>query len=117
MQEGTGARLLFKILFRLPQAVFFLFFVALSDRFFFLFFVLVFGDGDELNRMDLSYFKLGIAFRAAKYFAFFDFILVEIDLGVAFRASDHWKFSFERESISSAYYITPVSNISAGEFS
>src|ERR1700759_1166739 len=54
----------------------------------FLFFLIVIGDAIEGNGMSLGNFKLRFAFGAAKNFAFFDFVLVDVDFSGTFRAAD-----------------------------
>jgi len=63
-----------------------------------------------MHGMSLSHLQLGIAFRAAQNFPFFHFVFVEIDLGVAFRASRHGLSPPAANLNWRAYYITPVSS-------
>jgi hypothetical protein len=43
--------------------------------------------------MDLQHLEFHIALRASQDFAFFYFVFVHVNLGVAFRASHHGRFS------------------------
>src|SRR5208282_2867246 len=63
-----------------------------------------------MNRVSLRHFELNIAFRAAQDFAFFDFVFVQVDFGVAFRALGHGVRSSSAAFQRKAYYITPVSS-------
>src|SRR5262249_14593809 len=52
--------------------------------------VIVFiGDKVEVDGMGLRNLEFRLAFRTTQDFAFFDFILVDIDFGGTFRAADH----------------------------
>src|SRR6185437_2666837 len=64
----------------------------------FILIVVIFRDNIEADRMDLSDFELGVAFQGSEDFALLDFIFVEVNLSVAFRASHHVEFSFARKS-------------------
>jgi hypothetical protein len=55
----------------------------------FFLFVIIVGNDVQMNGMDLRDFQLGLAFWATENLAFFDFILVDVDLGGTFRAADH----------------------------
>jgi hypothetical protein len=70
---------------------------VVSFRFcFFLFvfvFVVVFGDDVQMHRMNLHDFELGFTFRAIQNLALFHFILIEINLDGAFRATHHSRTS------------------------
>src|ERR1700734_3212876 len=76
-------------------ALLFLFFLGFLFVFFdarlfffvvFLVLIIVVGNLDEVDGMRLRHFKFGIALGTAYDFAFLDFIFVEINFGVAFRA-------------------------------
>ena len=43
--------------------------------------------------MNLRHFELSVAFRTAHDFAFFDFVFVQVDISVAFRALGHGNLS------------------------
>jgi hypothetical protein len=58
----------------------------------------IFRDNIQAHRMDLSDFKLRIALQTSEDFALLDFVFVEINLGIAFGASHHVKFSFMAKS-------------------
>ncbi len=74
-------RLLFVVLVRFSDTAF------LGFLLFFL--VFFFGDDVEAHGVDLNHFELDVALRAAQDFAFFNFIFVHINFGVALRTSDH----------------------------
>src|SRR5579859_3361217 len=87
------------------RLVFFLFFfvflklISVARRgydFFFLFFFV--GDYVQMDRMDLQNLELDIALRASEDFAFLDFVLVHVNFGVAFRTSNHGRFSLGAKS-------------------
>jgi 8-oxo-dGTP diphosphatase len=59
----------------------------------------------------LRHFEFRIALRAAQNFALFDFVFVQIDFGIALRASGQGCLSYAAVSRPTAYYITPVSRI------
>ncbi len=94
-----------------------LFFFDFTDRlllalfFAFLLFFL-FGDHVELDGMDLYDFHLHVTFRTAQDFAFFDFVFVEVNVGIAFRAF-HQGPPSGTELGQGAYYIPPLSSISS----
>src|SRR5450755_4548969 len=80
---------------KLFRLFFFLFFFFL-DRglfvrilFFVFFLIFVISNRDQMNGMSLRHFKLRIALMAAQNFAFFHFVFVQIDFGVAFGTSGH----------------------------
>jgi hypothetical protein len=58
------------------------------------FVVVIFGKDDEVHGMNLRHFQLGVAFTAADNFAFFDFVFVQVDVRVTFRALGHGNLSF-----------------------
>lgn len=58
-------------------------------RLFLFFFVIVFGDGIDLDGMNLHDFHFGFALGAGQYFAFLDFVFVNVNFCGAFRAPDH----------------------------
>jgi hypothetical protein len=60
--------------------------------------VIIFRDNIQAHRMDLSDFKLRVALQASEDFALLDFVFVEVNLGIAFGASHHVKFSFLAKS-------------------
>jgi hypothetical protein len=70
--------------------------------------VFVLRQDDEMHRVRLRHFEFRIALRAAENFAFLDFVFVQIDFSVAFRASGQGYLSCAGFG-PSAYYITPVS--------
>jgi hypothetical protein len=88
MRKNLFERL--KKLFRLFFLFFFLDGVLFVGILFFVFFLIfVIGNYDEVNRMSLRHLKFGVTFMAAENFAFFHFVFVQIDFGVAFRTSGH----------------------------
>jgi hypothetical protein len=91
-KSGAGRKRLLSLFF----LFFFLFFgdAGLLVGFFIVFLILVIGDNDEVHGMSLRDFELGITFGAAQNFAFFHFIFVEIDFGVAIGTSGHVILSF-----------------------
>jgi hypothetical protein len=68
-------------------------FVVLFVLFFF--FVVIFGKDDEVHGMNLCHFKLGVTFAAAHNFPFFDFVFIQVDVRVTFRALGHGNLSFQ----------------------
>src|SRR5665213_2787092 len=52
-------------------------------------FIFIFGNNDEVHRMDLGHFQFHIAFGTAYNFAFLNFVLVQVNLGIALWASGH----------------------------
>jgi hypothetical protein len=56
--------------------------------------IFVLGKDDEVHGMNLRHFELRVAFAAAHNFAFFDFVFVQVDVRVAFRALGHGNLSF-----------------------
>jgi hypothetical protein len=62
--------------------------VFLGSLYFFLF-VIVIGDAIEGDRVGLGHFQFRFTFGATKNFAFFDFVLVDVDFSGTFRAADH----------------------------
>jgi hypothetical protein len=90
-EEGRGKSFCFFFLF------FFLdhgFFVGVVFVVIF-FLILIVGNGDEMNRMSLGYLEFGVTLVAAQDFAFFHFVFVEINFGVAFGTSGHGFLSFQ----------------------
>jgi 8-oxo-dGTP diphosphatase len=65
-----------------------------------LFFFVVVGDDIQMHRMDLHNFELSFAFRAIQNLALFHFILIEIDLDGAFRATHHSRTSWPSMALS-----------------
>jgi hypothetical protein len=63
------------------------------NLFLFVFFIFViihvFGDDVQVDGMDLRDFQFGLALGATENLAFFDFVLVDVDLGGTFWAADH----------------------------
>lgn len=97
---------------------FFLSFVraVLIVRLFLVLFLLVLvGKDDEMDWVSLRHFQFGIAFRAAQNLAFFDFVFVQIDLGVTFGTFRHGLTLLKRLFNRRAYYITPVSSFAPKE--
>jgi hypothetical protein len=92
MQGGMSRRLLLYFFFRLSQPALFIFFLISEDLLLFFFLFIFLGNNDELDRVDLRHLELDIAFRAAQNFAFFDFVFVQVELSVAFRALNHGRF-------------------------
>jgi hypothetical protein len=81
---------------RRPSFGFLFFFLFFLDDsffggflFFFLFLIFVIGNGDQVDRMSLSDFEFSVTLVAAQDFAFFHFVFVEINFGVAFWTSRH----------------------------
>jgi hypothetical protein len=73
--------------------VLFLFFLVFQEiavfvGIFFLFLLLIRNE-IQLHRMGLHDLQLDIALRTAQDLAFFDFVFIHVDLGGAFRATDH----------------------------
>jgi hypothetical protein len=91
--RGRGRLLLVVLGFLFFFLVFIFRKIAVLARFlFFLFFIIVIevvGNKIQMDGMRLRDFELGLAFRAAKDFAFFYFIFVNINFGGTFRAADH----------------------------
>jgi hypothetical protein len=74
--------------------VFFLFVIILKivpilGLFVFFLFVIVFGNGIDLDGMDLYDFHFGFALGAGQNFAFLDLIFINVNFSGAFRAPDH----------------------------
>src|ERR1700722_18008688 len=61
----------------------------------FVFVVVILGKDDEVHGMNLRHFQLGVTFTAADNFAFFDFVFVQVDVRVTFRALGHGNLSFQ----------------------
>ena len=75
-----------------PLGFFFLFvvlFVVVLFVLFFLFVLVVFGEHGEVHRMSLRHFEFDLTLGTAHDLAFLDFVFVQIDLRVAFRAFGH----------------------------
>jgi hypothetical protein len=66
--------------------------IAIFSDFLFLLlfvFIVIIGNDVQMDGMDLRDFQLRFAFWATENLAFFDFILVDVDLGGTFWAADH----------------------------
>ena len=59
------------------------------DVLFVFFLVIIFGDGINLDRMNLDDLHLGFTLRTGQDFAFFHFIFVDVNFGSAFGTADH----------------------------
>jgi hypothetical protein len=57
--------------------------------FFVIIVVIVFGKHDDVHGMSLRHFEFGVALRAGENLAFFHFVFVQVDLGIAFWALRH----------------------------